>query len=781
MRVLKKAMLLVSVIFAVLFLLPNNYLLTQPTNSRTEMDMSSGWKFSPGDNLLWAKPDFDDSGWTNILSNLRWESQGFENHDGFAWYRYEIDLSPELKKAAKKYGLELVIGKVNDCEQTFLNGHLVGENGKLLPAPFNITENFTREKTSIHEIRKYVLQAGDNRIFWDRKNVIAIRVFDDGNNGGLFGSRQFIRALGLSDIIKIIPDASTFQITNGKEFNKSIIVQNNSPEYHYNGILKISVLNSENQQYKFKTAQNITLGPSQNKVVEYSFNSSFYKPHTAYYEFTESSFESITASQQAPYLQTPKPAQSPKINGPKIYGVRPGSPFLYRIPATGVRPINFSITDLPDGLVVDDTTGIIKGKINQAGEYKTTIKATNQYGNDERLFKIVVGDMLALTPPMGWNSWYIHYDRITDELMRQAADEMINSGMADYGYQYVNIDDCWMVKTESDDPILGGPPREKNGTIRTNKRFPDMKNMTDYIHSKGLKAGIYISPGPRTCAGYTGSYLHEKQDAETFAKWGFDFLKYDWCSYSEIAQGRHRKDLVKPYNHMWSELQKQDRDIVLNLCQYGMGNVWEWGRQVGNSWRTTGDLGLENSDDMPGFYHIGLSNAQHWRWARPGAWNDPDYILIGWVGNAYKMGIGEYTKLTPDEQYFYMSMWSLMAAPLIFSGDMGMLDEFTLNVLNNNEVIDVNQDPLGHQAEILRHNSKELILRKELEDGSIAIGLFNLKKETSFISINWAELNIAPKQNVRNLWQQKDLGEFEEQFEGTVPAHGVLLLKIENP
>ncbi len=492
-------------------------------------------------------------------------------------------------------------------------------------------------------------------------------------------------------------------------------------------------------------------------------------------------------------ILTPPAPDKPRINGTKIYAVRPGSPFLYRIPATGKRPMTFAVEPLPEDLQLDKTTGIITGKILKAGEYKCRLKAKNELGESTHQFKIVVGNTLALTPPMGWNSWYIHYDRISDSLMRLSADQMVYTGMADYGYQYVNIDDCWMVKANSDDPEIGGPMRDKNGQLLTNKRFPDMKAMTDYIHSKGLKAGTYISPGPTTCAGYAGSYQHEKQDAETFASWGFDFLKYDWCSYGQVKKATTVEDYKAPYKLMWNELKKLDRDIVLNLCQYGMSEVWKWGGEVGNSWRTTGDLGLESGRLMPGFYYIGISNAQHYQYARPGAWNDPDYILIGWVGNARKMGEGEKTKLTPNEQYFYMSMWSLMASPLIFSGDMAKLDVFTLNVLCNNEVIDINQDELGRQAKILKNESNELIMVKELVDGSKAVGLFHVtgntnkpedyfdwgERKTSIkIKVNASEIGVDGRFKVRDMWRQKDLGVFENSFEAEVPYHGVVFVKI---
>ncbi len=479
------------------------------------------------------------------------------------------------------------------------------------------------------------------------------------------------------------------------------------------------------------------------------------------------------------YILTPRPPASPHINGPRVYGLRPGSPLIYRIPCTGKRPIKFTAEDLPRGIVLDEKTGIMTGKVVKAGSYDIVLNAENTYGSDERRFTLKVGDKLALTPPMGWNSWYIHYDRISEKTMREAADQMIASGMADFGYQYVNIDDCWMRKVNSDDPLTGGKCRDQNGVIIPNGRFPDIAGMVEYIHAKGLKAGTYISPGPRTCAGYEGSYKHEALDAKTFARWGFDFLKYDWCSYRKVAGSKSDPDYyIRPYRLMWNELQKQDRDIVLNLCQYGMGNVWEWGAQVGNCWRTTGDLGLEESKNLPGFYTIGFSNAKHAQYAGPGGWNDPDYILIGWVGAARGMGEGKPTDLTPWEQYSYMSMWSLMAAPLIFSGDMAKLDKFTLNVLCNHEVIEVNQDPLGKQAVMLKKSDSKFIMVKPMADGSLAVGLFNLKPEKQEISVLWKELGISGVKRVRDLWRQKDMAGVSGQFTTVVQPHGVAFIRI---
>jgi len=480
-------------------------------------------------------------------------------------------------------------------------------------------------------------------------------------------------------------------------------------------------------------------------------------------------------------ILTPKPGPEPRINGPSVYGCRPGRHFIYRIPCTGERPIEFSAERLPHGLKLDKATGIITGTTpKKRRQYQVSLTASNSHGRAQRSFKIVVGDKLALTPPMGWNHWYTWYNRITDRHLREAADVMITSGMADYGYQYVNIDDCWMIKPGSDDPQLTGPNRHPDGTINTNARFPDMKAMTDYIHGKGLKAGLYTSPGPLTCAGFVGTYEHEQQDAETFAEWGFDFLKYDWCSYGRIAKDRSLPELQKPYIKMGNIIKNLDRDIVLNLCQYGMGEVWKWGGQVGgNCWRTTGDLGLARGTNLPGFYHIGLSNARHWEYAKPGEWNDPDYILIGYVGNAHKIDEPpKLTKLTSNEQYSYMSMWCLMAAPLFYSGDMARLDEFTLNVLCNAEVIEVDQDALGRQAKPIVRTDRMFILAKPMEDGSLAVGLFNLDEVAGPISVNFSQLQIEGPRRVRDLWRQKDIGIYEDEFGSAVPRHGVVLVRI---
>jgi alpha-galactosidase len=479
-------------------------------------------------------------------------------------------------------------------------------------------------------------------------------------------------------------------------------------------------------------------------------------------------------------LLTPKPGPAPRINGPAVYGCRPGKAFLYRIPATGRRPIQFTVTGLPAGLVLDRQTGIITGTAPGRGDHSVRIEASNAHGRAEKNLRIVSGDLLALTPPMGWNHWYAYYNRVTDAMIRQAADAMVASGMADVGYQFVSIDDCWMRAANSghrnNDPQRFGPLRDAQGNILPNKYFPDMKALADYVHARGLKAGIYTSPGPLTCGGFAGSYQHEAQDARQFADWGYDLLKYDWCSYSQVVgKDQSLAAMQKPYRLMGDLLRRQNRDIQLNLCQYGMGNVWEWGAEVGgHSWRTAGDLGYF----LNRIFEVALKNAEHRAWSKPGAWNDPDYIQIGYVGAADAEGLPRPSPLTPTEQYAFMSLWALMASPLFYSGDMSRLDDLTLSVLCNPEVIEVNQDLLGRSAEVKHLTDDIFLMLKPLSDGSLAVGLCNRGELPCRITARWAGLGLAGPQTVRDLWRQQDLGIVDGEFSASVGRRGVALVRI---
>ncbi len=497
--------------------------------------------------------------------------------------------------------------------------------------------------------------------------------------------------------------------------------------------------------------------------------------------------EIVAKGNQKRYILTPKAPDVPRINGAKVYGVRPVHPFLYRIAATGKRPMSFSAENLPKDLSLDPKTGIITGSIQKEGKYNVTLTAANKLGTTKSNFKISVGDKICLTPPMGWNSWNCWASSVDASKVKVAADAMIKTGLINHGWSYINIDDCWAIEPGSKDSLTAGIPRDKNGMINANKKFPDMKALSGYVHKDGLKMGIYSSPGPLTCAGFTASYKHEQEDAERFAEWGIDYLKYDWCSYGKIAKNDSLPELQKPYIVMRNALNKVDRDIVFSLCQYGMGDVWKWGAKVGgNLWRTTGDI-TDNWSSMAG---IGFNQAGHEKYAGPGHWNDPDMLVVGMVGWGPAL---HATRLTPNEEYTHISLWSLLSAPLLLGCDLNRLDNFTLNLLTNDEVLAVDQDPLGHQAHRVYKEDGKQIWVKDLATGSKAVGLFyvggqrknpadyfqwgNGHKETKIV-LTASEIGITGKFKVRDLWRQKDLGIFQNKFEAEVPYHGVVLISV---
>jgi alpha-galactosidase len=482
------------------------------------------------------------------------------------------------------------------------------------------------------------------------------------------------------------------------------------------------------------------------------------------------------------YILTPPPSPSPRINGAKIIGASTAKPFLFAIAASGERPMTFEAENLPKGLKLNRDNGFITGSCAQAGKYLVPVTATNSKGICRDTLEIVIGGDLALTPHMGWNSWYIYELGITQEIMEKSAQAMYDKGLVNFGYAFVNIDDGWEIKANSDDPIVGGPMRNPDGTIRTKKTFPDMKGLTDYIHRLGLKAGLYSSPGRTTCGGYTGSLGHEAQDIKTFADWGFDFLKYDWCSYgNEVKNRRDLDEMKKPYQLIGKLIKNSNRDIILNMCQYGMGDVWKWGKEVGGqSWRTTGDLGWGTKNLFSNMFKIGFFQEKLKDYSGPGGWNDPDYLLFGDIYNIYDWD--SHTQMqspyTPSEHYTCMTLWSMMSAPLIFSGNLLTLDDFTKNVLCNAEVIDINQDKLGKQGYAVYHEDLIEIWKKELSDGNTALAIFSKRPvKTNFIP-DWKALGYEDNAQVRDLWRQADLGNTSAVASFDIPRHGCVMLKI---
>ena len=492
----------------------------------------------------------------------------------------------------------------------------------------------------------------------------------------------------------------------------------------------------------------------------------------------------------APYILTPPAPATPRLNGANVFGVRPGSPFLFTIPATGERPLKFSAKHLPRGLKLDAKTGRITGVLKTKGEFIVTLRAKNILGTAEKKIRLVCGDQIALTPPMGWNSWNCFAGAVSADRVKRAAAALVKSGLINHGWTYINIDDYWENHRDSKDPTLRGEFRDANGFIVPNSRFPDMKGLADYVHGLGLKIGLYSSPGPWTCGGCAASWQHEQQDAQTYAKWGFDYLKYDWCSYGDVAStaatnvmrirsngSAWKKDdaAIYPYAVMGKFLREQKRDIVFSLCQYGMADVWKWGGSVnGNSWRTTGDI----VDTWRSMSEIGFKQDKAAPFAKPGNWNDPDMLIVGQVG----WGKTHPTRLTADEQYTHISLWCLLASPLLIGCDMEKFDDFTLNLLGNDEVLAVDQDELGKGALCVINHGDLRVYEKDLADGSRAVGFFNLGAKPAEMSFNeFAPLGLKGKQTVRDLWRQKNIITIDAAKASlplTIPAHGVVFYKF---
>ena len=500
---------------------------------------------------------------------------------------------------------------------------------------------------------------------------------------------------------------------------------------------------------------------------------------------------------------TPAVRPEPRINGADIWGVRPGHPVIFRVATTGERPIRFSATGLPEGVTIDEN-GVLRGFAPKTpGNYDIAVTAENAKGKATRTIRLAVGDTIALTPPMGWNSWNTLAYRLTQEKAMAAAKAMDASGLADHGWSYVNLDDWWQMNTsgcarvESRKQDLGGredvvgPARDADGKIIPNRSFPDMKGLTEYIHSLGLKAGLYSSPGPLTCGRCEGSYGHELQDAESWAEWGFDYVKYDWCSFGDIfmkaekvkteeekerdARKGYSENGARPYRLMNECLKKQKRDILYSFCQYGLEHAELWAREAGaNCWRSWGDLkdswhwmelALEG--------RIGADN--YWKYNGPGCWADPDMMI---VGQQFSFGSDHPTYLTPNEQYTHVSLWAMVGSPLLIGCDLTTLDDFTKNLLMNDEVIAVSQDRLGKTARRIRHADAESVWTRPLANGFAAVALVNRYPFAREIKVSFEELGLDGECWVKDLWRQKCEGKHSGFYFATVPAHATKFVKM---
>ena len=500
-------------------------------------------------------------------------------------------------------------------------------------------------------------------------------------------------------------------------------------------------------------------------------------------------------------ILTPPEKPEPSINGADIWGVRPGRPVIFRVATSGVRPMRFSAKGLPAGVTLDEK-GVLRGVApEKPGDYDIEVTAENAKGKATRTIRLAVGDTIALTPPMGWNSWNTLCYRLTAEKAKAAAKALHDSGLADHGWAYVNLDDWWEMNNSGcprvemrkndfggrEDVI--GPARDAQGRILSNRSFPDMKGLTDYIHSLGLKAGLYSSPGPLTCGKCEGSYGHELQDAQRWAEWGFDYIKYDWCSYRDIFKketGRDhfandtmedlsvREAYIKPYRLMGECLKKQNRDILYSFCQYGMAHTEQWGDKVGGQcWRSWGDL--KDSWVWMELAVEGRIGAEHWKYNRPGWWADPDMLI---VGQQYSFGSDHPTYLTPNEQYTHISLWAMLGSPLLIGCDLTGLDGFTKSILANDEVIAVSQDRLGRTARRIRHTDAESVWTRPLTKGFTAVALVNRYPFAREIKVSFAELGLEGECWVKDLWRQKCEGKHSGFYAVTVPAHATKLVKM---
>lgn len=492
---------------------------------------------------------------------------------------------------------------------------------------------------------------------------------------------------------------------------------------------------------------------------------------------------------------TPPVSPAPAINGAKIYGATPGAPLLFHVAVSGERPMKIVAKGLPTGLKMN-AQGIISGKAPAAGTYRVGVMAANKHGKAQDVITLKIGDTLCLTPPMGWNSWYSYSESIAQEHMLKVARLFVDKGLVNHGWSYVNIDDCWQ-------SVRGGPLF----AIQPNKKFPDMKAMCDAIHQLGLKVGIYSSPWMGTYAGFIGGSapnkeanyeglsipkeqrhqpdqifgtwpgLHKQKvdkvgpfwyfdkDARQWAQWGFDYVKVDWLPND-----------VPTTERVFKDLSKSGRDIVLSLSNAAPFQNVEGLSKYANLWRTTADI----RDNWDGISRV-LNDDKWFKFTSPGHWNDPDILQVGRIGKAGQNNTSfQQTNLTPDEQYTQISLWSLLSAPLIISSDLENIDDFTLGLLTNDDVIAVNQDLAGKSAKRITPQgiNNLVIVTKALEDGTLAAGFFNTGNAKESFTVKLSELGLSGPQHVRDAWRRVNAGTAKDQITLDINAHGVTLFRF---
>jgi alpha-galactosidase len=384
-----------------------------------------------------------------------------------------------------------------------------------------------------------------------------------------------------------------------------------------------------------------------------------------------------------------------------------------------------------------------------------------------------LGGQLAPTPPMGWMSWNNFGPNMNEQLVKEMADAMVSSGMRDAGYRYICIDDYWQGKRDAQGVLQPDPLKFPHG----------IKVLADYVHSKGLKLGIYSDAAELTCEKQPASFGHEEKDAAVFASWGVDYLKYDYCFAPEDQAAA-----IKRYSAMSQALRKTGRPIVFSVCEWGPRKPWLWGARAGGQlWRTTWDIrevwhAGKYEASLAGILDILDRQAGLEKYSGPGGWNDPDMLVVGLYGKGKYTTPEGYASCTETEYRSQMSLWCLLAAPLMATNDLRSMNAATREILTNREVTAIDQDPLGKQASRILKEGDSEIWARTLADGSRAVGLLNRADAASrTIKLDWKILGLGGKQKVRDLWAHRDLGVFQDQYEALVPSHAVIFLKIPQP
>ena len=712
--------------------------------------------FKQGDDKNWAKPEMDDAAWSEIDITKRWDEQGFpKNTRAYGWYRIHVNIPKSVFQGAdQQNALILNLPKADDVDECFLNGKLIGSTGRM---PTNAAGYFPASNM----VRNYVVDVKNDGVRFDAENVIAVRVYNRGGSGGLYNNPLTISCPKAADGLSM-----SLTDTNVGQYHYDIEV-NNAYLETTNGTLDVTITDRETGAKVKSLSKKLSIKRNKPVRVTVPYNMDKMCLLTATYTDTKTG-KVLSESKQLKYILTPAAPATPRFNGAPVYGVRPGSPVIYRFPVSGEKPVKFTCNDLPEGLQLTES-GVLSGNIDKPAILSFTVTAENAKGKASQKFTLKVGeDMIGQTPPMGWNSWNCWGLTVTQEKVMASTQALIDKGLADYGYSYINIDDGWEA-----------PERNPDGTLDANGKFPSMKGLVDWLHERGLKFGIYSAPGATTCGGYLGSLGYEKQDAEVWNKWGVDYLKYDWCSYESVRAEENDygfASCIRPYLLMQKFLRQQPRDIFYSLGPLGGTQVYLWGLYCdGNSWRTAQDI----NDTWKSISDVGFrQQAGKAQYSSIGHWNDPDMLVVGKVG----YGLGENcdglreTRLTPDEQYTHITLWTIVSSNMLIGCDIAQMDDFTVNLLCNNEVNAIDQDILGKQADRAMKVGDIDIWSRPLFDGAIAVGIFNVGETDRKVDLKALIPAEKPAKTIRDLWRQRNLSEGE--LNCTIPSHGCKYLKV---